>query len=94
MRQENLDKINVLKGGLDILRPLLQMCGVVEYPTVDEILAIAAEQTDDEDQQLMFLKGYLKGTGMVMGNLGTITRAHSKANQVKHRGFLARLLNF
>lgn len=94
MRQENIDKINVIKGGLDTLRPILQMCGVVKYPTVDEILDMAAKQTADEDQQVMFLKGYLKGTGMVMGNLGSITRTQSRTNQATNKGFLARLLNF
>lgn len=94
MNQETLDKINVIKGGMTTLRPMLEMCGVTDYPTVDEILAMAAEQSDNEQEQLMFLKGYMKGTGKVMGNIGNINRATQKTTRSQSQGLLAKLLSF
>lgn len=81
MTLENQDKLRTMKDGIELLRPVLAFTGVTNYPTVDEIIAMGAGMGLTDDEQVAFCKGYLKGTGKVMGNLGNITKANQQMSQ-------------
>ena len=96
MKPEYIAHVHELTTTLTLLRPVLVSIGVLNFPTVDELLEMARSRSDNEEAQIEFINGYLKGAGLVCGNIGNINRVAEKSRAVSHvktnrRGFFSRL---
>lgn len=98
MRPDNQAKIEEIRNVMALIRPIVMMIGIKNFPTVDELIRMAEDRTPDEDQQLQFIQGYLKGVGLACGNIGNINRASVKPQATVHqyprkRSWLGRLFS-
>ena len=99
MRPENQAKIEEIRNVMALIRSIVVMIGIKNFPTADELIRMAEDRTPDEDQQIQFIQGYLKGVGLVCGNIGNISRAAIKPQATVHqyprkRSWLGRLFSY
>lgn len=75
MANDNLGfDVDEYNGIASLLRGMYNM---ERIPTFEELVQLAKTETDNGDvnAQKAFIKGYYKGVGRIMGNLGNIVRA-------------------
>lgn len=65
----NKEKFETVRNLFLGITPVARSLNVKDFPTYEELLEAAKEQSDSEECQLSFMSGYLKGSGLLFDNI-------------------------
>lgn len=69
LTESNKEKFETLQALFLGITPAARSLNVKDFPTYEELLQTAKQQSDSEECQLSFISGYLKASALLFGNI-------------------------
>ena len=69
LTESNKEKFETLQALFLGITPAARSLNVKDFPTYEQLLQTAKEQSDSEECQLSFISGYLKASGMFFDHI-------------------------